>query len=1039
MRLLEPSVEATSAPELHGSRGAVVLRLFGGFRLAREDGEVVPVPLRKGQAVLACLACSPEAPIPREILASLFWAECDERQARQNLRQVLFKLGQLLVDGGVPILQTDKHSVWLETEALWIDVQAFEGLLAQGTPDAVAQAAALYTGDFLTGLHVQSPDFDDWRAARRTRFEDLVMRALGDLLMRQHAEGQVGRAIETGERALLIDPLREDIHREVMRLYAAQGQRTSALRQFRLCRDLLKSELGVDPEDATTELYRSILDHGPGDESVTLDSPVSSTHPLVGRQAEPSALERAFAAAAQNGCRLLLVTGEAGVGKTHLIDTFCHRVGGDRALCVQARAGPAEQGLPLAVWTNLLGEEVAAQSLQPRRQPSTERLRLYDTVVRDLRRRAADRPLVLVFDDVHWADDESLRLLAYAVRHLETRPVLFIATARPDKPADALWPIIHDLDRDGTLHRLDVPPLSREQTQELCTQVHAALGRKPPSAARISEVWSLSDGNPRIAVECLLMREDGRSTGAGGTAALPETLYRDLQHLLAEISPAARDLADVACVAGLRCPYDLLRRAAGLDDKAMQQVVQELAEAGIVSVDDQGVVFPRGRIRLALYRSLSPPRRRTLHGAVAEAIAQGQAAQPARHHRTLAHHWREAERPVEAARCDLRVGFVELDRGNHVRAGQCFRKALRAACADHDDGVVTDDIEVDARLGLAAVAEIDQDAETVGDPLKVLDTDLYALSDAGRRTAVLHGLARMCGMSGDDDGALGYARRAAAECEWGDPNPFWLPAERLLVRPPAAGAEADRVLRTLRRRQRRVRAVNLHRSEASVCAAVAVLCGLRGEFDVASAEAQSAVRRAEGVGDARLLAACLQVLGMVLTWRGKASEALEHFDRSVTAADSRCDTIRLCALYGHRGRALHAAGRYGEALRELTGALAKAGRIGTRLYGPLFTAWQADSLYQAGDVDGALRQARAARRLAAEANQPWALSIALRTLAQVLAEPTDGNLPLARRAVDQALALQRGFGPRFELPHTLSVQARVLRASLSHRVHATAV
>jgi tetratricopeptide (TPR) repeat protein len=164
-------------------------------------------------------------------------------------------------------------------------------------------------------------------------------------------------------------------------------------------------------------------------------------------------------------------------------------------------------------------------------------------------------------------------------------------------------------------------------------------------------------------------------------------------------------------------------------------------------------------------------------------------------------------------------------------------------------------------------------------------------------------------------------------------------------------------------------------------------------------------------------------------WRGRFDEALADFAKARTIAEEDGDLLRSYLVIGHRGFALAAARRYEEAAADFKMALAMAARLNTKIFRPLFTAWLAEASFEAGHHEEALQAAREASQLAAEQNQPWARSVALRALARVLAHPEVRDLTGAERSIRTALADQEGLGIKFETARSMIVQAKIMRSA----------
>jgi DNA-binding SARP family transcriptional activator len=241
----------------------VSLKLFGGFRVQESrSGRDVPIPIRKGQALLAYLARRPDEAHPRDKLATLLWGDMPQALARHSLRQALCVLRASLPDGAASAIRAGADDISLDAARLAIDVVDFERLADEGSGESLEQAAALYRGEFLDGIAVDEPIFEDWLREERAQLHEAALSALARLLRLQRDAGLVESAIQTGLRMLRIDPLQEVVHRSLMRLYASAGRPGAALHQYQLCVRMLRREFGAAPEQETERVLREILPPG---------------------------------------------------------------------------------------------------------------------------------------------------------------------------------------------------------------------------------------------------------------------------------------------------------------------------------------------------------------------------------------------------------------------------------------------------------------------------------------------------------------------------------------------------------------------------------------------------------------------------------------------------------------------------------------------------------------------------------------------------------------------------------------------------------
>ena len=246
------------------------ITLFGQVQIDHMDQAPQTKVTATGQSVLAYLLLQRDRYHPRDVLAGTFWGDRSQKRARRCLNTTLWRLRQALEPDGVPrgtYLQTTPTGEvsfnWDSNH--WLDVAAFEEqidrVLAKPAPtltiedvEILKQALDLYTGELLEGY------YDDWVLRERERMHRLYMNSLAHLMFYYKYSGLFMEGLEFGQLILDQNPIREEIHREMMLLYLEAGQRTSAIRQYELCTEALDTELGITPMEVTQALYQQILD-----------------------------------------------------------------------------------------------------------------------------------------------------------------------------------------------------------------------------------------------------------------------------------------------------------------------------------------------------------------------------------------------------------------------------------------------------------------------------------------------------------------------------------------------------------------------------------------------------------------------------------------------------------------------------------------------------------------------------------------------------------------------------------------------------------
>lgn len=230
------------------------LFLLGNFQLTGPDGDA-DLSNKKVAGLLAYLALTAPKPQPREKLATVFWGSYFEAQARQNLRQALFRLRRILGEGA---LVSDGESVTLAPGAVDCDAVRFDALVRSGSLNSLADAAALYADKLLADVVIEEEGWTHWLTAERRRLEALALDTLVRVGEADLSRGDADKALARAIRALTLDELREDAHRLTMRALAAAGRKAEALKHYRNLVGLLQRELATDPDSATRQLVAEL-------------------------------------------------------------------------------------------------------------------------------------------------------------------------------------------------------------------------------------------------------------------------------------------------------------------------------------------------------------------------------------------------------------------------------------------------------------------------------------------------------------------------------------------------------------------------------------------------------------------------------------------------------------------------------------------------------------------------------------------------------------------------------------------------------------
>ena len=226
------------------------LSLLGGFELTGPHG-VVDLPSKKLAGLLAYLACTAPQPQPRERLSTLLWGSHFDVQAKQNLRQALFRLRKVL---GQDAIESDGEVVSLNAAAVLCDVSRFEALVRDGGRDALRAAVDLYRGRLIDDVAISEEGWNEWLTGERERLLELAVGAMVGLGEQELAAGRAEPALKAGQRAIALNNMREDAHRLILQALAAAGRKAEALKHYQDLVALLKRELNTEPDAATKSL-----------------------------------------------------------------------------------------------------------------------------------------------------------------------------------------------------------------------------------------------------------------------------------------------------------------------------------------------------------------------------------------------------------------------------------------------------------------------------------------------------------------------------------------------------------------------------------------------------------------------------------------------------------------------------------------------------------------------------------------------------------------------------------------------------------------
>ncbi|WP_158542865.1 ATP-binding protein [Phytoactinopolyspora halophila] len=498
---------------------------------------------------------------------------------------------------------------------------------------------------------------------------------------------------------------------------------------------------------------------------------------LLGRGTDLAALTDALERVRAGSAATILVGGEAGIGKTRLVQEFAGQVASRTRILIGGCSERGADGLPFAPFTaalrdllSVLGQESFGELLPgdtagelPRVLPalgrtdtgtdtSTARARLFEEVLALFGNIARNETTVLVIEDAHWAAASSCDLLDFLVRNQQSTPgLLIIVTYRSDE-LDRSHPLrasLAELERVAWVNRRELARLTRDEVNQ---QARHLLGATP-SAERIANVYRRSDGIP-LFVEALLAE-----SGPGDTApprSLQDLLLAPIHRLPAETS----DAVQVAAVGGVRVEHRLLAAVTGLDDAALSAALRPAVSTNVLRVEGEAYAFRHALIRDAVYDDQLPGDRIRRHLRYAEALESAPSLGPdGRSVLDLAHHWHQAGEPTRALAAAWHAAAHTAQSLAHTEQLGMLERVLQLW--DHVDDPST-------RIGLDHPAVLERAAEAArlaGEAERGVHLATEALAELGddpvrsaRLLTLRGGLLRVLGSGGDLDDLRTAAR-----------------------------------------------------------------------------------------------------------------------------------------------------------------------------------------------------------------------------------------------------------------------------------------
>ena len=977
----------------------VQFRLLGPLE-AQDGERRVELGRPKQRVLLAVLLVHANQVVSVDRLIEELWGEEPPPQAAASLQTYVSNLRRALEPGRPArapsrVLVSQPPGYRLVVGAGELDAARFAALADEGhrslqahRPAAAArvlrEGLALWRGPALAEVADEA-----FAQAERNRLEELLVAALEDRVAADLDLGGHAAAVAELEELVGRYRFRERLHGLLMLALYRSGRQGEALQVFAAARRALAEELGIDPGRWLRQLETGILRQDPGlDWTPPPDEPgpppgetgaagpvptasvtqrfQAAADELVGRDDQLAALEGVLGGARGGYGRVVLVAGEPGIGKTRLAEEAarraaaagmqvawgrCHEGDGAPALWPwvqvvrQLAAGLAPGQLaamlgPSAAWLGQLLPELDGPAPPPEPRPVADlgaaRFQFNQAVAGLLRRLAGDRPLLVVVDDLHWADVPSLSLLAFLAGELTDARLVVVGTYRDVEalPGRPLAEALGALAREPVVERIPLGGLDRAGVAAL---IGRTIGGRPAEPL-VQAVADRCGGNPFFITELLRLLQSERGLAAGDAAAaarrdIPVGVRDVLRARLARLPAQTGTFLMVAAVAGRRFDLDLVEAVTGLEDEPALDAAEAAVLAGLLLEDDRAAGryrFAHALVRETIYQDISRARRARLHARVVDALLAVRGAEP-EPAAEMAYHCGQAAPVIGAARALphlLRAGEQAAAQLAYEAADEQFERALQLAGQLPRSPQATDqEIHIAARLG------------TVRLMLRG-----YADPDAARALARARSLAVQAGRRGEPaDGRWALFMSHLIRSELG-------PAHELGAELITLGSERnDPALLSAGHRQ------------------VGTVAVFRGDFQDAQRHLEHALAASRDIppgmpGDAPVepTLLCQSALGVARAYQGQADAALRLTGQAVGSARRLGDPLSLVFALFCDAWAATVAEAVTRVLDSATEQAALIGKLGFRQWGiaPQFFRGWAEA--RSGDPRGGEQRIRTA-------------------------------------------------------------------------------
>lgn len=936
------------------------IQMLGSFQVRHQE-EILAWPTQKSKALLQILLVEPGYLVSTDQILEYLWPDLPPRKAQNNLWVTVSQLRRVLQPDLPPralstyIHKQDEGYRFNSKSDYCLDGETFATYLAiaQAESDLKARiegweaARVLYRGDYL-----EDEPYAEWaqipRIQWRRRYEQLLINLA-------EAFGQNGRfqkAITHCRETLTLDNTNETAYRLLMRCYASLGERATALKVYDEAVQILQDEIGIDPTKETIELAQQIrllegnwkLD---AEKRIFSNNESTISFPFVGRGKEINQLTQLISQTVAGQGQLVFISGEPGIGKSRLINETVILASQKKFHTLSANCYQVEQSMPYQPLIDLVRqvmtdddhwqqlapfwlreltllvpemEETAIATIAvspPADEPEESKQgRLFQAIFQLFANQAKRQKLLLIVEDIHWADPTTLQFLHYLARQIDQAPMVIILSFREESLSSNadLVTLTQNLQREEHVTSLALARLTEEDTT-------AYLGQTTDATLNADHLghWLYleTDGNPFFLVSLLQsVREDGLLDNAQKTdwaalartdpnLTLPDAIRNSVRNRLQRLPQREQEVLDWMAVYGRQLDFSKLQIISHQPQITLLNAIEQLVARQLLVERTGQYDFSHNKIREVVYYDLSAARCGLYHQQIAETLVAS--SPPPDEMALLAHHFERSGENERAIGYWMKAGKHALGTYAHEQAANHYGRVLALT--------VSPTIQMDAYLGLgnAFILLDDHKAATA-----VIQRGLDLVEDHGediRRVQLLYAQAQNANRQHRPDGGKPEVEAALVAAEQTGDEYFLAQSLLLLTEVHESNGDLSSALETATRAKGVSSKLNDDHLEARALVEIGFLHAQRAEFHEAVNAVELGLKFQAETGDRNLIAYAWNILGRALGGRGDYGRALDAFQRSQKEAKIIGDRYLLAQVFNMNGWLYRELGDYENALK----------------------------------------------------------------------------------------------------------------------------